>query len=104
MIFQAADYAVYLKVEPLLGGEAAEIIGEIANERDREESMEGIPVQMVARGETIGESATNRFGEFFIEYPVRKHATLRFALKARGQRIDLRLGPVLDGDSIGARK
>ncbi len=92
MIFQAEDFAVYLKVEPLPGGEAVEIIGEIANEHAREESMEGIPVQMVAKGETLSESATNRFGEFLIEYPARKSATLRFALRNRGQRIDLPLG------------
>jgi hypothetical protein len=96
MIFRAADYAIYLKVEPLLGGEAAEIIGEIANERDHEESMEGIPIQMVARGVTLSESTTNRFGEFLIEYPIRKNATLRFALKDRGQRIDLPLGSGLE--------
>ena len=104
MIFRAADYAVYLKVEALPGGETAEIVGEIANEREHEESMEGIPVQTVARGKTLSESATNRFGEFLIEYPIRKHATLRFALKHRGQRIDLPLGRGLEGNLIGDRK
>lgn len=104
MVFRAAGYAVYLKVEPLPGGESAEVIGEIANERERGESMEGIPVQMVARGQTLSESATNRFGEFLIEYPIRKNATLRFALKHRRQRIDLPLGTVLESDSTGDRK
>lgn len=104
MIFRAADYAVYLKVEALPGGETAEIVGEIANEREHEESMEGIPVQTVVRGKTLSESATNRFGEFLIEYPIRKHATLRFALKHRGQRIDLPLGPGLEDSLIGDRK
>ena len=92
MLFRAADYAVYLKVETLLGGETAEIVGEIVNEREHEENLEGIPVQMVARGRTLSETATNRFGEFLIEYPIRKSALLRFALKERGQRIDLPLG------------
>ena len=104
MIFRAADYAVYLKVEALPGGETAEIVGEIANEREHEESMEGIPVQTVVRGKTLSESATNRFGEFLIEYPIRKHATLRFALKHSGQRIDLPLGRGLEGNLIGDRK
>jgi len=102
MMFRAADYAVHLKTEPVLGGEEAEIVGEIVNERERGESMEGIPVQMVSRGQTLSESATNRFGEFLIGTPVRKNATLRFALKNRGQRIDLPLGSLLG--RLGNRK
>ena len=104
LLFRADDYAVYLKVEPLLGGEAAEIVGEIVNERELEESLEGIPVQMVSRGQTLSETATNKFGEFLIEYPIRKNATLRFALKHRGQRIELPLGPGPQNDTAGDRK
>lgn len=103
MLFRAADYSVYLKVEPLPGGEAAEIIGEIVNEREHGEILEGIPVQMVSRGQTLSETATNQFGEFLIEYPVRRYTTLRFALKHRGQRIDLPLGG-LESETAGDRK
>lgn len=102
-MFRAADYAVYLKVEPLLGGDEAEIIGEIANEEGREESMEGIPVQMVSRGRIFSESATNRFGEFLIGSPIRKNVTLRLALRDRGERIDLPLGSLVDVDTLGDR-
>ena len=101
LTFRAADYAVYLKVEPLLGGEEAEIIGEIANEGGQEGPMEGIPVQTVARGRVFSESATNRFGEFLIGSPIRKNVTLRLALKDRGQRIDLPLGSLLDAGTHG---
>jgi hypothetical protein len=104
LMFRAADYAVYLKVEPLLGGEEAEIIGEIANEGKNEGSMEGIPVQMVARGRIFSESATNRFGEFLIGSPIRKNVTLRLALKEQGQRIDLPLGSLLAGGTLGDRR
>jgi hypothetical protein len=103
LMFRAADYAVYLKVEPLLGGDEAEIIGEIANEEGREESMEGIPVQMVSRGRIFSESATNRFGEFLIGSPIRKNVTLRLALRDRGERIDLPLGSLVDVDTLGDR-
>ena len=104
MLFRAAEYAVYLKVEPLLGGEAAEIVGEIVNETEQRENLEGIPVQMVARGQTLSETATNRFGEFLLEYPIRKRTTLRFALKSRGQRIDVPLETGLDNDILGDRQ
>ena len=103
LTFRAADYAVYLKVEPLLGGEEAEIIGEIAGPGGQEEPMEGIPVQMVSRGRIFSESATNRFGEFLIGSPIRKNVTLRLALKDRGQRIDLPLGSLLDAGTLGDR-
>ena len=101
LTFRAADYAVYLKVEPQLGGEEAEIVGEIANEGGQEGTMEGIPVQTVSRGRVFSESATNRFGEFLIGSPVRRNVTLRLALKDRGQRIDLPLGSLLDVDTLG---
>ena len=104
MLFRANDYAVHLRIETLLGGEAAEIVGEIVNEQQQGEVLEGIPVQMIARGQTISETATNRFGEFLIEYPIRKNTTLRFALKHRGQRIDLRLGATGDVDPGGDRQ
>ncbi len=104
MVFRAADYAVYLKVEPLMGHGESEIVGEIVNERERGESMEGIPVQMVSRGQTLSESATNRFGEFLIGAPVRKNVTLRFALKSRGQRIDLQLKSLLETPKPGDRR
>ena len=104
MLFRANDYVVHLTIEPLLGGEAAEVVGEIVNEREQEENLEGIPVQMVARGQTLSETSTNQFGEFLIEYPVRKNAMLRFALKQRGQRIDLPLGHEPENGPTGERE
>ncbi len=100
--FRAADYAVYLKVEPALGGEEVEIVGEIAREGQQEGSLEGIPVQMVSRGRVFSESATDRFGEFLITgSPLRKNFTLRLALRDRGQRIDLRLGSLSHVGMLG---
>jgi hypothetical protein len=103
LMFRAADYAVYLKIEPQLGGEEAEIIGEIAKEGGQEGMMEGIPVQTVSKGRIFSESATNRFGEFLIGSPMRKNVTLRLALKDQGQRIDLPLGSLLNVDILGER-
>jgi hypothetical protein len=93
LLFRAGDYSVDLKVEPPSTADRGEIIGQISNDEDRTESLEGVLVQMVVLGRTIGETETNRFGEFLMDYP-RKSATLRFVLKHRGQRIDLALAPV----------
>lgn len=94
LLFRAGDYAIDIKVEPSSANEAGEVIGQIANERDQQESLDGVVVQMVVLGRTLGETATNRFGEFLIEYPAGKKAILRLALKHRGQRIDLPLKPI----------
>jgi hypothetical protein len=91
MLFRAGDYSVDLALDPPLAGTAGEIVGQIANELDQDEKLDGILVQMVVAGRTLGETSTNRFGEFLMDYPAKKNATLRFALKHRGQRIDLPL-------------
>ena len=62
-----------------------------ARERDRQENVEGIVVQVVCTGRTLGETSTNRFGEFVVEYPQGKAVILRLALRARGERIEVPL-------------
>jgi len=91
MLFRAGDYFVDLALDAPLASEAGEIIGQISNELDRDEKLDGILVQIVVSGSTLGETSTNRFGEFLMDYPANKIVTLRFALKHRGQRIDLPL-------------
>ena len=91
LLFRAGDYSVDLKLEPPSASDAGEIIGQIANLEDHAANMDGVLVQMVVSGNTIGETSTNRFGEFLMEYPSKATATLRFALKHHGQRIDLPL-------------
>lgn len=95
LLYRAGDYAVDLKLDPPSTGERGELIGQITNERDHLESLADVLVQIVVLGQTLGETATNRFGEFVIEMPPanRKSATLRFALKHSGQRIEIPLDP-----------
>jgi hypothetical protein len=95
-LYRAGKYAVDLKVELPGASESGEIIGQIANEQDAADNLSGVLVQIVVPfkqtlGKTIGETETNRFGEFLMEYPSAKSAILRFALKQRGERIDLPL-------------
>lgn len=90
LVYRAGDYAVDLNIERP-PGEPGEIIGQISNELDGQELLDGILVQVVAPGRTLVETATNRFGEFIIEYPVVKTALLRFVLGQKSQRIDLPL-------------
>jgi len=91
LLYRAGDYFVELKLEPPSAGEAGDIVGQIANEHDPGERLEGVLVQIVVSGRTLGETSTNRFGEFLMDYPAKKSAVLRFALKHSGRRIDLPL-------------
>ncbi len=90
VVYRAGDYSVDLNLERP-PGEPGEIVGQISNELDRQQAMDGILVQVVSPGRTLVETATNRFGEFIIEYPVAKTAILRFVLQEKGQRVDLPL-------------
>ncbi len=92
MLFRAGDYSVDLKLDAPAGGEGGEIIGQISCEPAQLESVNGVLVQMVSGpGRTLGETTTNRYGEFFMDYAGQKNVTLRFAIKQRNQRIDLPL-------------
>lgn len=93
LLFRAGDYSVDLNLETATGASHREIVGQIANEQDRDDNVEGIAVQLVSTGKTLGETSTNRFGEFVMECPAGKGTLLRLALRARGERIDLPLNP-----------
>ncbi len=90
VLYRAGDYSVDLNLEGM-AREPGEIVGQITNEQDGLEMLDGVVVQVLSGGETLVETATNRFGEFIIEYPAAKKSMLRFALRHRGQRIDLPL-------------
>ncbi|MBV8842916.1 MAG: hypothetical protein JO307_08905 [Bryobacterales bacterium] len=90
-MFRAGDYIVDLQVEAPSSDKAAEIVGQIANENDAEDSLGGIIVEMVIPGRTLTGTSTNRFGEFVLECPAVENAVLRIALRERRQRIELPL-------------
>ena len=88
MLYRSGDYSVDLKIEAG-AGESGEIVGQIVNELEQKETLEGVLVQVIASGKTLGETATNRFGEFIIAIPQGKKSTLRLALAGRDERIDI---------------
>jgi hypothetical protein len=91
-IYRAGDYSINLTIEPSSAGGAQEIIGQISNIIEPDEPMEGVAVQIAARGRILDETRTTRFGEFLIGYPLRTDPVLQFMLGRRGQRVDLALG------------
>jgi len=91
LLYRAGDYSVDLKFEPRGGDNPVEVIGQITNEQDPQDQLGELDVQVVARGRTLAQAATNQFGEFIIEQPRRRSAVLRILLKRSGQLIDLPL-------------
>lgn len=95
MLFRAGDYAVDLELEPPLAAEPGRIVGQILSRPDLTagpaRQMEGILVLLLGGGRTLGQTSTNQFGEFLLDHNAYRSATLRFAMKQQGQRIDLPL-------------
>lgn len=86
--FRAGDYSLDLNLETT-PGEPREIVGQIVDEREMSQSIENLLVQVISGGKAVGETTTNRFGEFIITIPSQGKAVLRFALSLTGQRIDV---------------
>jgi hypothetical protein len=91
MLYRAGDYLVDLKLDRPDAGASAEIVGQVTNEIDRQTQLDGVVIQVVAAGRTLGQTETNQFGEFIIARPDRPSVILRLAMKREGIRIDLSL-------------
>jgi hypothetical protein len=92
LMYRAGDYSINVTIESSSAGGVQEIIGQISNVIEPDEPLEGIAVQITARGRILDETHTTRFGEFLIGYPLRTDSVLQFMLGRRGQRVDLPLG------------
>jgi hypothetical protein len=88
IMYRAGDYSLDLNLETA-PGEPGEIVGQIVNDREVAQSLENLLVQVISGGKAVGETTTNRFGEFIITIPQQGKAVLRFALPHVGQRIDV---------------
>ncbi len=91
LVYKAGQYTVDLTMdEGVRFGQPGEIIGQI-NDETGQAALEGTVVQLHSGGKVLGETETNAFGEFLLQRPSRKPATLRFAVRSRKQKVELRL-------------
>lgn len=90
LAYRAGTYNIDLRMEPV-DGEASEIVGQVTRDpsEDSPGTLQGALVQLIANGRTVGETETNRFGEFLIQQPGKSALILRIALRDSGQRIDV---------------
>lgn len=90
-VFKTSGYSVDLTMdEGLSFGQIGEIVGQISTE-DPEIMLDKVIVQLRVAGKLLGETETNKFGEFVMQRPTSRAATLQFALTRQGKRIDVRL-------------
>lgn len=91
LVYKAGQYTVDLTMdEGVRFGQPGEIIGQI-NDESGQAALEGTVVQLHSGGKVLGETETNAFGEFLLQRPSRQSATLRFAVRSRSQKVELRL-------------
>ncbi|MCX6598079.1 MAG: hypothetical protein NTV70_17120 [Acidobacteria bacterium] len=86
--YRAGDYTVDLTLE-YPTDVAGEVVGQLGNTSSG--SAEGVLVQCIQSGRPVGETTTNRFGEFILNFPARKRSTLRLVFRDQERRIDLPL-------------
>lgn len=87
--YRAGEYEVDLRLEAASAGRL-EIAGQIARGSGRG-YLEGVLIQVISRGKTVGETETNQFGEFLLERPREAAESLRILLRSAGHRIDVPL-------------
>jgi hypothetical protein len=93
LVYRAGRYAIDLTMDQGTElGEVGEIVGQIVDEQQVDAGTLGrVLVQLWIGDRVLGETETNRFGEFVLQRPTSSAAVLRFALTGQGKQIELRL-------------
>jgi hypothetical protein len=92
LMYVAGQYSIDLRLEHERGAPHVRMIGQIAN-RARAAGVAEVPVFLLARNVVVGKTATNKFGEFAMEYL--PSSGLRLLAPIPGEdHIEVRLGSV----------
>lgn len=92
LMYAAGPYTVDLRLEQEQGAPHVRLTGQIAN-RERGSGVPEVPVFLLSRNLVIGKTATNKFGEFAVEYPPSNRLRL-FAPIPGENHIEVRFGAV----------
>lgn len=94
LLYRAGDYIVDVKLDPAAPGSASEIIGQISNNDNDQETFDDVVVQLDIAGRTVAQVQANRHGEFLVARPARNgNAVLRLGLPRAGRKIEIALRP-----------
>lgn len=90
-VYKAGAFSIDLELgEDETSGDVSEIVGQISAE-DPAVGLDRVVVQLRVAGKLLGETETNRFGEFVLQRPTSRATTLHFGLVGQGKRIDVKL-------------
>ena len=90
LMYVAGHYSVDLRLEHERGSAQVRLIGQIANQ-ERAAGVPEVPVFLLSRNLVVAKTATNKFGEFALEYAPCKGLRL-FAPIPQENQIEIRLG------------
>ena len=100
LMYVAGSYSVDLRLEHERGSTQVRLIGQIANQ-ERAAGVPEVPVFLLSRNLVVAKTATNKFGEFAMEYAPSKGLRL-FAPIPRENHIEIRLGAASLGSQGGS--
>jgi hypothetical protein len=93
LMYVAGPYYVDLRLEKEPGSTQIRMIGQIATREQGATGVPDVPVFLLSRNVIVNKTATNKFGEFAMEYAP-KHGLRLFAPIAGENHIEIRLGRV----------
>jgi len=68
LMYVAGPYCVDLRLEQERGSTQVRLIGQIANQEHGAKGVSEVPVYLMSRNLVVNKTATNKFGEFAMEY------------------------------------
>lgn len=93
LMYVAGPYCVDLRLEREPGSKHVRMVGQIAKQEREARGVSEVPVFLLARDLVVNKTATNKFGEFAMEYtPL--HGLRLFAPIPGENHIEIRLGRV----------
>jgi hypothetical protein len=96
-MYVAGPYCVDLRLEREGGATYVRLIGQIANRESEEKGVSEVPVFLLSGDSVVTKTATNKFGEFAIDYAPRTGLKL-FAPIPGENHIEIRLGAASSAD------
>jgi hypothetical protein len=68
LTYRAGEIAIEMQLEPVANSERLSVAGQISSTSREGQGLSGIPVAVVSKDHKVGESTTNKFGEFQLSF------------------------------------
>ena len=83
LLYGVGEFRVDVRIEPKSDSDNVTVMGQILDFANRGARLSDVPVALVRSREVLGESATNRFGEFHLECDLEAGFQLRVKLPSK---------------------